>query len=57
MKLKLKNVRLSFPNLFVAKAGDQPGSVPKFSAGLLLEPTDPQVEEIKKAMSEVGRHL
>jgi hypothetical protein len=55
MKLKLKNVRLSFPNLFTAKAGDQPGSVPKFSAGLLLEPTDKQVKEIEAAMVEVAK--
>jgi hypothetical protein len=34
--VKLQNVRLSFPQLFEAKAGDEPGSKPKFGATFLL---------------------
>lgn len=34
--VKLQNVRLSFPQLFEPKAGDEPGSKPKFGATFLL---------------------
>jgi hypothetical protein len=54
MKIKLQKVRLSFPNLFVAKAGDQGGEA-KFSAGLLIDPNDPQVQQIKDAMQQVAK--
>lgn len=33
----LRNVRLSFPNLFVARAGDEPGAKPKYGATFILD--------------------
>lgn len=49
MKVQLKNVRLSFPDLFeprAFKAGDEP----KYKATLLIAKDDPQVEVIEKAI-------
>ncbi len=51
--LKLKNVRLSFPDLFVPrpfKAGD----VPKFKATFLIAKDDPQIKEIEAAIKAVA---
>lgn len=40
MQIKLKNVRLSFPDLFTARVNPQePGSKPKFGASFLLHKT------------------
>lgn len=33
----IRNVRLSFPSLFVAVPGDEPGSKPKYSATFILD--------------------
>lgn len=56
MKIKLQKVRLSFPNLFTAKKQDESSSSPPtFSAGFLLEPTDPQVKMIEDAMLQVAK--
>ena len=53
VKVHLKRVRLSFPNLFVAKAfKDNPK--PKFDAAFLIPKKDPQVLEIQKAMVAVA---
>jgi hypothetical protein len=54
MKVKLNNVRLSFPNLFHAKAGEQGGEA-KFSAAFLLDPKDPQVAKIEEAIAAVAK--
>jgi len=49
MKLVLKNVRLSFPSLYVTEqyGGEDTG---KFAATFLLDKDDPQVDIIKAAM-------
>jgi hypothetical protein len=53
MKIKLKNVRLSFPHLFTAQQSDE--GEPKFNAAFLLEPTHPQVKEVEAAMLQVAK--
>lgn len=56
MKFTLKNVRLSFPNLFVATTmGTDAKEKPAFNAAFLIDPTDPQVAELNKAMDAAGR--
>jgi len=54
MKLKLKNVRLAFPQLFEAKAvsGDDKAA---FSANFLIDPIDPQVKGINDAIEQVAK--
>jgi hypothetical protein len=53
MKLKLNNVRIAFPNLFVAKAiGD---GAPTFNACLIIDPKSPMVAEIEKVISAVAK--
>jgi hypothetical protein len=54
MKIKLQNVRLSFPHLFEAKAGDD-GGEKKFSAGFLIDPSDKQIKMIEDAMVQVAK--
>lgn len=49
MKVKLKNVRLSFPDLFTARAF-KPGDEPKFKATFLIAKDDPQVKAIEAAI-------
>lgn len=49
MKIKLSNVRLAFPSLFEAKTVNGEGK-PAFSAVLLLDPADPQVDAINAAI-------
>jgi len=53
MDIKLKNVRLSFPNLFKPKAFE--GSEPAFSASFLLDKRKhaAQIEEIKSAIAKL----
>ena len=54
MEIKLKNVRLSFPDLFVArpfKAGDPP----KFKATFLVPKDSPLVKEIEAAILAVAK--
>jgi len=57
MKIKLNNVRLSFPALFTPKAGADGGAA-KFSASFLLDPNDPKhaatIKEINAGIDEVG---
>jgi hypothetical protein len=54
MKLKLKNVRLSFPHLFVPTAF-KPGDPPKFKATLLVAKDDPQAQVIENAIKAVAK--
>lgn len=52
-KIKLQNVRLSFPHIFKAKAFEE-GATAKFSATAMLDPENPQhakaVKQLKKAI-------
>lgn len=53
-RLMLRNVRLSFPQVFKAvKIGDD--GEPRFSANFLLDPSDPQVDVIRKTMQRVAK--
>ncbi len=54
MKLKLANVRLSFPNLFEAVTVNGEGK-PAFGASFLLDPADPQVKAINDAIDAVAK--
>ena len=54
MKLKLTDVRLSFPDLFTAKAF-QPGDAPKFKATFLIEKGSAQHAAVEKAITEAAR--
>lgn len=52
MKIKLNNVRLSFPNIFTPKAFTE-GQKPKFSASFLIDPEtqSDQIKAVKDAIS------
>lgn len=54
MKIKLANVRLSFPVLFEAKSVNGEGE-PAFSASFLMAPNHPAVAELKAAIEVVGK--
>ena len=54
MKVNLKNVRLSFPNLFEPQQVQGQGK-PRYSASFLLLPSDPQVAALNKAIDEAGK--
>lgn len=54
MKIKLTNVRLSFPDLFEAKTVNGEGK-PAFSANFLIDPADPQVKVINAAIDTVAK--
>lgn len=54
MKLKLKNVRLAFPQLFEARTVNGEGK-PAFSANFLIDPKDPQVKVIEAAIVETAK--
>lgn len=54
MEIKLKNVRLAFPNLFKPTAGPQ-GGEPAYNAAFLLPKDHSQIPEIKAAMREVAK--
>jgi len=54
MQVKLKNVRLAFPNLFEAKAFEAGGKA-DFNAAFILPKDHPQVAEIKNAMVTVAK--
>lgn len=49
MELKLKNVRLSFPDLFKPRPFN-PGDTPKFKATFLIPKDDPQIKAIEAAI-------
>ena len=46
MKIKLENVRLSFPYLFTAQ--EQEGGKKTFNASFILKAGDPQIEKIER---------
>jgi len=48
-KLQLKNVRLSFPDLFTARPFN-PGDEPKFKATFLIEKDSPQIKAVEAAI-------
>jgi len=52
--MKLLKLRLAFPVLFEAKTVGGEGK-PAFSASLLIDPADPQVGDINKAIEEVAK--
>ncbi|CAB4122675.1 Protein of unknown function DUF2815 [uncultured Caudovirales phage] len=54
MKVKLTNVRLSFPQLFEATTVNGEGK-PAFSATFLIDPKDPQVASINAAIEAVAK--
>lgn len=54
MKLKLNNVRMSFPQLFEAKTVNGEGKA-AFSAALLLSPRDPQIKVLNEAIDAVAK--
>lgn len=56
MRLKLKNIRIAFPELFQAKINDTyPDQPPKFNLRALIDKDDPQIEVIKAAITEVAK--
>lgn len=54
MELKLNNVRLSFPDLFVPRAF-QPGQKPKYKATFLVPKDSPQIKVIEQAIVETAK--
>lgn len=54
MELKLKNVRLSFPDLFVPRPFKQ-GDPPKYKATFLIPKGDPQIKAIEAAIVAVAK--
>lgn len=53
-RMKLNNVRLSYVNVFEAKAM-QEGQDPKYSAQLIISKSHPQMKELKKLIYEVAK--
>jgi len=53
-RILLKNVRLAFPNLFEPSSVNGEGK-PRFSATLILDADDPQIEEIRTRQLAVAR--
>ena len=53
MKLKLANVRLSFPQLWEAATFNGEGKA-TFSASFIIDPADPQIETINAVMEKVA---
>lgn len=53
MKIRLNNVRLAFPSLFVATTVQGQGE-PAFSASFILTSDHPQLAEIRAAMEKMG---
>ena len=51
--MQIKKVRLAFPVLFEAKTVNGEGK-PEFSASFLIDPADPQVEDINKEIDRVA---
>lgn len=54
MKLTLKNVRLSFPNIWTAKAMDA-NSKPAFNAAFLIPKDDPQNKVVQATIEQVAK--
>lgn len=49
MKIQIRNLRLAFPELFEARAGEE-GGTPKYGAKFVVPANHPQIDEIEKAM-------
>lgn len=54
MKVKLSNVRLTFPQLFEPKTVNGEGK-PAFSASFLLDPTHPDLKTVNAAIEAVAK--
>ena len=54
MKIKLNNVRLAFPAIFVAKTVNGEGD-PAFSAAFLFPPGHPAEKELRAAFEKLGQ--
>lgn len=54
MKVTLKNVRLSFPQVFEAKAMEA-GQKPAYSASGIMEPNHPSINALNQAINAVGK--
>jgi hypothetical protein len=54
LKIKLTNVRLAFPALFQPQTVNGEGD-PAYSATFILDPTHPQIREIKSAISDIAK--
>lgn len=54
MKLKLTNVRAAFMQVFKATTVNGEGD-PAFSCAFLLDPTDPQIKVIEKAIEQTAK--
>lgn len=54
MKIKLSNVRLSFPHLFEPTAF-KPGDVPKFKGTFLVNRDDPQIKVVEDAINALAK--
>lgn len=54
MKIKLKDVRLSFPDLFDPRPF-KPGDTPKFKATFLVPKDSPQIKAIEEAIATVAK--
>lgn len=53
MKIRLENVRLSFPYLFTAQ--EQEGGKKTFNASFILKAGDPQIKKIENAIADVAK--
>ena len=53
-RIRIDNVRLSFPNVFVPKAA-KPGDTPKYSAAGLMEKTHPQLAALGALVTKVAK--
>lgn len=53
-RIKLNNVRLSYANVFEARAMNE-GQEPKYSTQIIIPKDHPQIKELKKAVIEVAR--
>lgn len=55
MKVNLVNVRLAFPQLFEAKAGNNNDGEPAHSASFIMPTDHPAVKAMRDAIDEVGK--
>ena len=53
-RIKLNNVRLSYVNVFEARAMNE-GQEPKYSTQIIISKDHPQIKELKKAVIEVAK--
>jgi len=53
--IMLSNVRIAFPNLFTAQAGNNGGGKAALSASFLMPPDHPDIPKLKEAISAVAQ--